>query len=44
VKILTITTGSSIAARIFSRPPHAQRSTSMSNTRLSSRAQLIRAA
>jgi glutathione S-transferase len=44
VRILTVTTGSSIAAMILSWPEHAQRSMSMSNTRLSSRARLIRAA
>src|SRR5215831_13933108 len=43
VRILTITGGSSIAAMIFKAPPQfGQCSTSMSKTRLSSRAQLMR--
>jgi hypothetical protein len=41
----SITTGSSIAATIFRLPPHCgQRSISMSNTRFSDRAQLVRVA
>ena len=44
LRILTITGGSSIAAMIFKAPPQlGQCSTSMSKTRLSSRAQLMRA-
>jgi hypothetical protein len=43
-RILTITGASSIAAMIFKRPPQfGQCSMSMSKTRLSKRAQLIRA-
>ena len=43
VRIRTITGGSSMAAMIFKRPPHwGQCSISMSKTRLSKRAQLIR--
>src|SRR5215467_7269617 len=44
VRILTITGGSSMAAMIFKAPPQlGQCSMSMSKTRLSSRAQLMRA-
>ena len=43
VRILVITTGSTIAAMIFRRPPQfVQRSTSRSNTRLSKHPQLMR--
>ena len=43
-RILTITGGSSIAAMIFKLPPHSgQCSMSISKTRLSRRAQLMRA-
>ena len=44
VRILVITAGSTIAAMIFRRPPQfAQYSISISNTRLSRQAQLMRA-
>ena len=43
VSMRSISAGASIAAMIFNLPPHAQRSTSMSNTRLSRLAQLMRA-
>src|SRR4051794_31901024 len=44
VRILVITAGSTIAAMIFKRPPQfAQCSKSISNTRLSRQAQLMRA-
>ena len=42
MSIFSITAGSSITAISFNLPPHAHRSTSISNTRLSNRAHVMR--